>query len=183
MPWLRGRRVGLHYGEIGVKAAVEYRIVPEFPNYRVGDDGSVWSKRRGKQHGSDSNQADGEWHRLTPTVHRGYSVAVLYPQGKMFLVQRLVLTSFIGECPAGMCAIPRNGDGTDCRLSNLRWDILHGEKIKHHKLTESEVLEIRDRVERGDVQRGIAEAFGVHQSTVSHIVHAKTWGWLTEART
>lgn len=37
------------------------------------------------------------------------------------LVHRLVLTAFVGPCPEGMHACHWNDDGTDNRLSNLRW--------------------------------------------------------------
>lgn len=37
-------------------------------------------------------------------------------------VHRLVLTAFVGECPEGMECCHNNGDPTDNRLENLRWD-------------------------------------------------------------
>lgn len=38
------------------------------------------------------------------------------------LVHKLVLEAFVGPRPAGLEACHNNGDGTDNRLTNLRWD-------------------------------------------------------------
>lgn len=54
-------------------------------------------------------------------------------------IYRLVLEAFVGPCPAGMEACHTNGDSSDDRLANLRWDtksanavdqIRHG---RHHE--------------------------------------------------
>lgn len=41
---------------------------------------------------------------------------------RLFQVHRLVLTAFVGPCPAGMEGCHWNGDPTDNRAANLRWD-------------------------------------------------------------
>jgi hypothetical protein len=41
---------------------------------------------------------------------------------KTFILHRLVLREFVGECPDGMECCHNNGDSTDNRLVNLRWD-------------------------------------------------------------
>lgn len=41
---------------------------------------------------------------------------------RMHLVHRLVLEAFLGPCPDGMEGCHNNGDPTDNRLQNLRWD-------------------------------------------------------------
>lgn len=38
------------------------------------------------------------------------------------LIHRLVLEAFVGPCPTGMEGCHNNGDPTDNRLANLRWD-------------------------------------------------------------
>ena len=43
-------------------------------------------------------------------------------QAERRLVHRIVLESFIGTCPPGNEACHGNGDVTDNRLQNLRWD-------------------------------------------------------------
>lgn len=49
-------------------------------------------------------------------------------------VHRLVLQAFVGPCPDGMEACHNNGDYTDNRLANLRWDTKAengADKIQH----------------------------------------------------
>jgi hypothetical protein len=45
-------------------------------------------------------------------------------------------------------------------------------------LTESDVKEVFRRHDLGDDQKGIAKHFGVHKSTISHIIEGKNWGHL-----
>lgn len=61
---------------------------------------------------------------------------------RRFLVHRLVLTAFVGPCPDGMVGCHNNGDPTDNRLENLRWDtqsanvrdqIAHGNHLQASK--------------------------------------------------
>lgn len=73
-------------------------------------------------------------------------------------VHRLVLITFVGPCPDGMECCHNNGDGSDNRLENLRWDThksnnndrkLHnryavGERHHMSKLTLEQVREIRN---------------------------------------
>jgi hypothetical protein len=54
----------------------------------------------------------------------GHMVVSLSKIGKTHgkLVHRLVLEAFIGPCPDGMEGCHNNGDPSDNRLANLRWD-------------------------------------------------------------
>lgn len=54
----------------------------------------------------------------------GYPVVVLSANGERRneYVHRLVLESFVGPCPDGMQACHNNGNPSDSRLENLRWD-------------------------------------------------------------
>lgn len=97
---------------------VEYREVPGFPNYKVGDDGSVWSNRKW-------GYRPIEWRRLACAPGKnGYPIVKLCGDStKAYkLVSRLVLEVFVGPCPEGMEAChfpdpcPRNN-----QLVNLRW--------------------------------------------------------------
>lgn len=102
---------------------VVYRLVPEFPNYRVGTDGSVWS-RSGQVR--KPLAVDGEWRRLRPGGRRkGGYLSVTLCDGvtrRIWPVHRLVLSVFVGPCPKGMECCHTNGNRVDNRLANLRWD-------------------------------------------------------------
>lgn len=72
-------------------------------------------------------------------------------------VHRLVLEAFIGPCPEGYWAAHNDGDRTNCRLENLRWDTpknnqadkerhgtkLMGSRCPNAKLTEEDIITIR----------------------------------------
>ncbi len=50
------------------------------------------------------------------------------------LVHRLILLAFVGECPDGLQACHYDGDKSNCRLSNLRYDTPKGnaaDKVRH----------------------------------------------------
>lgn len=60
-----------------------------------------------------------------PFVNRGGRLMVRLNLGDTkpsFLIHRLVLQAFVGPEPEGMEACHNNGDHTDNRLENLRWD-------------------------------------------------------------
>lgn len=67
---------------------------------------------------------------------RRYHAVNLSRNGKKSrqFVHRVVLTTFVGPCPDGMEACHGNGDYTDNRLANLRWDTKAengADKIRH----------------------------------------------------
>lgn len=76
--------------------AIAYRDIPEFPGYRVGDDGSVWSCR------SRNGLGDfGPWRekRVKPDSKGYIRVGLMRDKKFHFLgVHRLVLIAFIDSC-------------------------------------------------------------------------------------
>jgi HNH endonuclease len=163
---------------------VTYKPVPGFEDYRVGDDGSVWSRRTNKR-------PFGVWRRLAATPEgRGYSLVILCSgtQKKAFKVHTLVLTLFVGPCPPGMEACHNDGNRTNSRLDNLRWDTPKAnaaDKIKHGtnragssnpnaKLTEADVAEIR-RLAPISRHIDLARRFGVSDVMIGHIVLGRCW--------
>lgn len=85
-------------------------------------------------------------------ITRGYPVACLTKngRGKTFTVARLVLAAFVGPKPPDMECCHCNGDRSDSRLCNLRWDtnlanqedrVTHGSSTA--KLSAADVIEIR----------------------------------------
>jgi len=129
--------------DVTVKGAngweVTYRDIPGVPDYKAGTDGSIWSTR---QTGFVRKINPGAaWRRLS--VYRRpygarYCVVCFRPEpnGKLVCryVHRLILETFVGPCPPGMLACHGDGDTSNNRLDNLRWDTHSGnaaDKTRH----------------------------------------------------
>lgn len=128
-----------------------------------------------------------------PLPHqRGYIYYKLAdPEGAQVsrLAHRLVLEAFVGPCPDGMEACHNNGDRTDNRIENLRWDTakanqadrkkhgtyLCGEAVPYAKLTADKVREIRRRAEGGEKQAALAREFGVGDPQIHRIIKRERW--------
>jgi hypothetical protein len=86
-----------------------------YPDYRVGDDGSVWSRCR---------HPHLPWRQLHPHHSpRGYAHLYLCNDvGRhYFFLHVLILTAFVGPRPEGMWCRHLDGDPGNNALSNLRW--------------------------------------------------------------
>lgn len=106
-----------------------------------------------------------------------------------FQVGRLILTTFVGPCPDGMECCHNDGNPKNSSLENLRWDTpkannadkkvhgthLQGSQLKWAKLTEEDVIRIREMHACGMKQKDIGEAYGVLQNTISRIVMKRRW--------
>lgn len=166
---------------------VEYRIVPEFPAYAVGDDGSVWSRQ-------NNRWGYGDWKRMSPTKIHGYPTVYLSGNGrtKRVLVHRIVLETFIGPCPDGMeCRHFPDNDRSNNNLNNIQWGTRlenrrdriaqgteqYGERNHRAKLTREVVVEIREKYAAGGVRQiDLAKEYGVSKRAVGMIVNGKRWG-------
>ncbi len=129
---------------------------------------------------------------LTPhTDKRGRLRVTLYKDGKGSerYVHHLVLEAFAGPRPEGTECCHNDGNPSNNRLDNLRWDshtnnmfdkqkhgtYLQGAKSPQAKLTEKQVREIIGRLKNGETQKSIGEIYGIDPCTIWHIVHNKTW--------
>jgi len=177
-----------------ISTPVEYRDIPGHPGYRVGSDGSVWTCRRqvslGGGRGTRAVIGD-EWRLMKfQTLRAGYPYVKLSGNIKQS-VHRLVLLAFVGPCPEGMEACHENGDRTDNRLSNLRWDTrmansddrtrhgtqVRGETCGKSKLTDAIVRAAR--AERAALKTPfyeLARKYGVTTGVIHNAVTGKTWG-------
>jgi DNA-binding transcriptional regulator YiaG len=164
---------------------IEYRPIPDFPGYRVGSDGSVWTCKDAR-HGLAAS-----WRRRVTQINcNGYEAVGLHHQKtrRVFLVQALVLTCFVGPRPPGLWALHRNDNRLDNRLENLYWgtqtenvsDARNNGRfatgISHHqgKLTDLEVYSIRQQAAHGVTQRALAQQYHVAQATIWRIVRGYT---------
>lgn len=184
-----------------VPQVVEYRDVPGYPGYRVGDDGSVWSCLKlvhpGGRQGNYSVISN-EWHRLKSSRcgkignQFRYRAVALHKKGtpRIFLIHTLVLTTFVGPCPEGMECCHYNGDPNNNSLSNLSWGtrkdngedrVRHGtsnrgERHPLRKLTEAEVIAVRLDFANGLKQFEIARKYPhVTRGLIWAIVKRKIW--------
>lgn len=104
-------------------------------------------------------------------------------------IHRMVLTAFVGPCPTGMIAAHGNGNPTDPRLANLRWatwsenetdKFLHGtdtrgQKNPAAKITEDDVLAIREWRRFGGSLADIGAMFGISRTQVCAIARGRSW--------
>lgn len=111
-------------------------------------------------------------------------------QSTKLYVHQLVLEAFVGPCPERMEARhfherdPSNNDA-----QNLRWGSHSqnmGDKEKHGtdskgekhfnaKLTDEQVIAIRERVSAGETNTALAREFGVVKKAISQIARGKRW--------
>jgi hypothetical protein len=141
--------------------------------YIVSVDGDIYRKSTMRQ--------------LKPEVcANGYLMVRFGRDGGKQAVHRTVLESFVGICPDGMQACHNNGDRSDNRLSNLRWDTpknnqadrkkhrtyLVGENHPKAKLSDEQVLYIRSVYKPKSKEFGakaLGKIFGVHPVTIEKI--------------
>ena len=149
--------------------------IPDFSGYEIDIDGNIFSFQRypeGKQ-------------MKTSAGNHGYPVVALKKGNKMHwkLVHRLVLETFVGNCPKTMEARHLDGVRTNCKLSNLAWGtheendkdkVIHGKMKK--SLSECEVIDIRTKYCTGEyTQKYLSNIFNVGQDQISRIVNYKRW--------
>lgn len=179
---------------------VRYRILDfiGWPEFRVGTDGSVWTRLVQIHPGHGSYFVLGnQWkERKQATDKDGYK-AVTFCVGnriKGYRVHRLVLMAFVGPCPKGMVArhYPDH-DPANNRLENLSWatqkknladrvergTMMNGEKNHQSKMTAKSVRAMRNEWsdERPTVSH-LSRKYGIARKTVRLIVHRLAWVWL-----
>lgn len=165
---------------------VEYRDIDGFNGYRIGDDGSVWSKRYNKS---------GEWKRLKPIPTKKGRLRICFSLkdgGQLWRqVHHLVLEAFVGPRPEGMDGLHWDDDNQNNHLGNLRWgtpkenkvDAKRNHRLKFYRGNEhpmsilkvEDVVKIRSLVREGSKQTEVARMFGVSASTIWLIIHRKNW--------
>jgi hypothetical protein len=168
-----------------------FRVIPDFPGYRVSDRGRVQSCW--KRGGIVSLMTD-EWSdRKLELTKPGYLMVGLVRDGKIYkrFVHVCVLEAFIGPCPEGMECRHLDGVKLNNHISNLQWGTKQenmadrkrhghdpyrpGELNPLAKLTEEQVAEIRRLAAEGVPQKDIAPRFGVNPGTISQIVGGVIW--------
>lgn len=169
-------------------STIRYATIPGFTGYAAGSDGSIWSCRTRGNH-KKKGIIGTTWRKMSPCRVSGYpAMAIQRDDGKEVTmhVHRLVLLAFVGPPPEGMvCRHFPDGSRANCRLDNLQWGtwkensndrIAHGTECKGEdnptaKLTDAQVVQIRDLHGQGLSQRKIGKLIGTCQANVWYIVH------------
>ena len=170
----------------------QWRPVPDWHGYEISDQGRVRSlkhRAKGRVWVVDASRPA----RILKPEHRnGYLSVRLSEKGRKSRhenIHRLVLEAFVGPAVDGIHAAHGNGDGTDNRLANLRWETPsenNQDKIDHGthqsgdragtaKLTWEDVDQIRAKRLAGGSVRSIADEFGVCRNTITSITTGRTW--------
>ena len=105
--------------------AETWKSIPGHPGYEVSDLGRVRSVDRVRPYpGGYSKTLRGKPRQPSRDRAGRLRVPLPSPEGgtRTWLIHALVLTAFVGPRPEGMDGCHNNGDHTDNRLSNLRWD-------------------------------------------------------------
>lgn len=168
---------------------VRFRVITGHQDYLVGEDGSVWSRKRAKPLKMAVRAGRG-----------GYPTACFWERGRGAFyrkVHQLVLEEFVGSRPPGMVVrhFP-DRTPTNCRLDNLCWGtpsqnqldsvfhgtnsppLLKGEGHPNSIVTELQVREIHQRASSGERPESLAVEFNVCVGTVYAICSGATWAHL-----
>lgn len=175
------RQIGKIVFECEADSGVEYRPHPEFPNYAIGDDGSVWTVMCGIiQKLSPSLRGPGKYHAVT--LHYNGRKAQRY-------VHQLVLETYDTYRPDNLQCRHLDGNNQNNRVENLKWGtaweqaqdkILHGTVNKgsrngQSKLTEESVREIKSLLNSGSTTEQLADKFGVSGATINRVASNAIW--------
>ena len=163
-----------------------WKPVPDWPPYEVSNLGRVRSYHTRRRTLGRTPTI------LKPTLHknlRAYMWLQYQGRKKNFAVHRLVLLAFVGPCPNEMEACHNDGDCTNNRLENLRWDTrkanwqdarihktaLIGESSPKAILTAEEVIAIRVLYSKRISIKSLAQFFHVSSGAVAKIVSGTAW--------
>ena len=154
---------------------MEWRIVEGWPDYKVSDEGVVWSIRNNKALKGDK-------------CKDGYSRVQLSKNGKRWRVKpaELVLHHFVCPREEGMVIRHKDANVANDRLDNLQWGtqkqnihdkwaagtMVMGERQHLSKLNEAAVRVIRDTKLSS---KELAARFGVGRTCINMVRRRHTW--------
>jgi len=156
--------------------------VPDFPGYRVGSDGHVYSYKIRKKIDFTVKPKKLKAH---PYSTGKYLHVGLRRDGKTFTksIHRLVCSAFNGPAPVGSDCSHINGDDKDNRPSNLIWEsrkknclrkISHGtddcgSRNKRAMFTKEDILQIRKLLKDGTTHKDISRKFDCDERDIGKI--------------
>ncbi len=164
---------------------LEWRPIPNFPEYEVSNYGEVRNIAAGR--GRVVNRVLSP----RPTKLGHLSVCLSHDKHiKTMQVHRLVALTFIGPPPVDKPDVA-HGDGNSAnnKRNNLRWatksenendKVLHGksnrgERHGNARLVENDIRKIRELAEEGLIQSEIAKEINTSRRNVGNILSGKNW--------
>jgi hypothetical protein len=167
-----------------------FQQIHGFPRYAISEDGTILSIC-GRGFGAQHDLPWSDAHKVTPFMVKGYQQLRLRGRNKVrqVMVHTLVLETFAGPRPKYCECRHLDGNKTNNNIANLVWGtrsenmqdrILHGavprgERHSFAKLTEADVLDIRQRRACGITYRVLASDFRVAIGTIWDAVQRNTW--------
>ncbi len=162
---------------------VEFRRVSIAPGYWITDFGTLWSDRTKRMKQLTPSMSPKGYPRTTMAGWEGKNVTRY--------IDSLVLTAFVGPRPEGMECCHWDGNKTNNRLGNLRWDTTKAnnqDKIRLGEmapqdgsnngravLSEDDVYQIKLRLANHEPQAAIARHYGVTPLSINKIYVGRTW--------
>ena len=163
-----------------------WKSIKQYPNYEVSNLGRV--KRIPHKYRKT------ELILKPQETKNGYLRVNLYKNNRMFhvFIHRLVLGAFQGYNKTKVIVNHRDSNPKNNILTNLEWCttqenvkysfehgnkfMTKGEQCSWHKLTEEQVIDIRNRFKIGaHNMRELADYFNVNKTTIWEIIHRKIW--------
>jgi len=160
--------------------------IPEYPLYRVSDNGVVFNDRPNPRNNRictkylDKDGYERVWINLDSQVH------------KFVPVHKLVALAFINK-PNQLCVVNhKNGNRRDNRIFNLEWILpadnerharkvlgkrCVGEKASRSKLKDIQIIEIRRLRKSGVKVLKLADDFGVSVSQIRRVINRINWNF------
>ena len=166
------------------------RIVEEFDNYRITEDGRVFNS-----YGKELSQ------QLSNSGYKQVTLRDASGAGHSRFIHRLLAVAFIPNPEHKPCVNHKDGNRLNNDLDNLEW-CTHKENSRHafntglatphgcngeshgrHKLTDENVAYIMRTYVKGSREFGssaLARQLGVSTTTVYKVVHGKAWRCLSD---
>ncbi len=176
----------------------QWRTIPGWPNHEVSDLGRFRKKECKNTRGYLIPAHDLKVH-VQKYCAAGYKHAFVClwdrSHHKNINAAHLVLLAFEGPAPTKKMNNARHLDDdiTNNKLSNLAWGThkqnvhdairngrrsTYGEGVKKSKLTEQDIIEIRQKCvpwNRSSGVRVFAKLYGVNEGTIQNVINNKTW--------
>lgn len=172
----------------------EFRLIQDYPAYRVSNLGRVQSRWARRSDGRGKRELSNNWHDLKPGVDKkGYLTLGLCngkDKPKSFRIHRLVALAFLPSSPDAQCVRHLDGVCTNNCADNLAWGTYkenENDKRNHGtyntryagaKLNAIAITEIRKLYTQGISQNTLASQYGVSRPTITRIINKSIWRYV-----